>query len=238
MAIGGVSWLIGDRGIRRSLEFISAAIIIGPHAGACVRGRRVVDAGFAQDIVEWFAGSIRVGAVDRRRSGAGVVIAEDSEAVIRHPGLPEDRRDRIHKERIPFQPMHFLAAHSGLERRQRGVVGVIPDDLDRGVRAVEEVVIRGRPGCGVRVEAQVAAPGTGGRRGPVFGHDVVGDDRTEGTERRSIAFEVDPDRTVALDRVADDGVVGRLVVIDAVVAVLVAEVPDDQVVVEPPWPSQ
>ena len=63
------------------------------------------------------------------------------------------------------------------------------------------------PADGIRVEAQVAAPGTGGRRGPVLGHDVVGDDRTEGTHP-GIAFEVDPDRTVALDRVADNGVVG------------------------------
>ena len=43
------------------------------------------------------------------------------------------------------------------------------------------------------VEAQVAAPGTGRRRGPVLRHDVVGDGRTEGTQCRRIAFEVDPD---------------------------------------------
>ena len=148
--------------------------------------------------------------------------------------MAKDGCDRIDEERISFQTMDFLAAYSSFERRQIGVVGVIPNDLDRGLdrgsRAVEEVVIRGRPGCGICVEAQVATPGTGGGVIPLWDMMLLATIAPKDPRRRCIAFEVDPDRTVALDRVAHDRVVGRLVVIDAVVAVFIAEVSDDQVI--------
>ena len=63
------------------------------------------------------------------------------------------------------------------------------------------------PAVEFRVEAQVAAPGTGRRRGPVFRDDVVVDGRTERTFP-GIPFKVDPGRTVALDRVANDVLLG------------------------------
>ena len=59
-----------------------------------------------------------------RRSGARVVIAEDSFAVIRHAGLAEDWRNRVHEERICL-PIHApLGRRCSLESRQRGVIGL------------------------------------------------------------------------------------------------------------------
>ena len=98
------------------------------------------------DIVEWFAGSIRVGAVDRRRSGARCSNCRKFRGRYKAPRFAAGRA-RPDSQRADSLPAHALpGCAQRLERCQRGVVLVIPDDLDSGVRAVEEVVIRGRPG--------------------------------------------------------------------------------------------